>query len=70
MRVGLVAERDWRLVRRAVADHDWSHLHHGLRVTLSLGLAWDAGVESAERLLAQADARLYAAKRAGKNRVA
>lgn len=56
-------------LREEVAGHDWHALHPGLRVTLSVGLACDAGVENAERLLARGDARLYAAKCAGKNRV-
>jgi len=40
-----------------------------LRVTLSAGLAVGEGMDSFERLYAEADRALYAAKRAGRNRV-
>ncbi len=55
--------------RAAVAAHDWSRLRPGLRITVSIGLAdWhEAGEPKA--LLALADARLYAAKRGGRDRV-
>ena len=40
------------------------------QVTISVGLAFTAGREMApETLLSEADAALYAAKRAGRNRV-
>lgn len=58
-------------LRLAVAEHDWTTLAAGLRVTLSQGLAAlpatpDAGVEP-DTLIARADAALYAAKAAGRN---
>lgn len=56
-------------VRKGVAEHDWRRLCPDLRVTVSVGLAWDTGVANAERMLAQADVRLYDAKHSGKNRV-
>lgn len=56
-------------LRAAVEAFDWSAVHPGLRVTMSLGVASARGVPSPEPLLAAADARLYAAKRAGRNRV-
>jgi diguanylate cyclase (GGDEF)-like protein len=56
-------------VRRGVAEYDWPSLHPDLQVTLSIGLAWDASVANAEKMLALADARLYHAKRSGKNRI-
>ena len=41
------------------------------RITLSIGIAaWPAMAENMDDLVARADAALYAAKRAGKNRVA
>ena len=49
--------------------HDWESLVPGLRVTVSIGLATGAEVADAGQLLAKADERLYAAKRAGRNRV-
>jgi diguanylate cyclase (GGDEF)-like protein len=58
-----VAER----IRAAIAAHDFG----GQTITASLGVAgWtEAGVEDPERLVERADAALYRAKAAGKNRV-
>ncbi len=56
-------------MRRAVAGHDWAALQPGLAVTLSFGLADPGAADDAAALLATADGRLYAAKRAGKDRV-
>ena len=56
-------------LRAAVEAYPWSELCGGLRVTVSIGLAADVTVADHEKLVARADARLYEAKRAGKNRV-
>ncbi|WIV59948.1 GGDEF domain-containing protein [Amycolatopsis nalaikhensis] len=60
--------------RRRVARHPWSELQPGLRVTISAGLAHEAAgpgtPTSPERQLRRADSLLYAAKRAGRNKVA
>ncbi|WP_410564726.1 GGDEF domain-containing protein [Amycolatopsis sp. cmx-4-61] len=57
--------------RLRVERHPWSDLQPGLRVTISAGLAHEPGAPaSPERQLRQADALLYAAKRAGRNKVA
>ena len=57
-------------LRHTVESHDWSAIHPHLRVTLSIGLyQWD-GAENVGELLQGADAHLYQAKRAGRNRVA
>lgn len=57
-------------LRHAMASHDWTAIHPQLRVTLSIGLyQWD-GVANVGELLQSADAHLYQAKRAGRNRVA
>lgn len=53
-------------VRLAVADADWTGVCRDLRVTVSAGVARDAVPEPALRI---ADARLYAAKGAGRNQV-
>ena len=60
-----IAER----IRHQVEHHHWTALHPELAVTISLGVADREQLEHHEHLLDVADARLYAAKRAGKNRV-
>lgn len=61
------ASRRCEQLRLAISAHDWSSLRPGLRVTLSAGVAGlSAGLDPAA-LLALADARLYAAKRRGRN---
>ena len=54
-------------VRAAVADHPWSEVAPGLALTVSIGYCADTALDSAERMLAVADAELYAAKAAGRN---
>jgi diguanylate cyclase (GGDEF)-like protein len=57
-------------IRSAVAAHDWSGnsvLPADVRVTVSAGVATCVSNESAEALIARADAALYQAKRAGRN---
>jgi diguanylate cyclase (GGDEF)-like protein len=50
-----------------VREHPWADIHPGLAVTLSAGVAQAHGHPGHEKLLAEADARLYQAKRSGKN---
>lgn len=57
-------------LRGAVEAHDWCAVAPALRVTASFGVAGIHEADSPGALLAAADARLYAAKRAGRNRVA
>lgn len=61
--------------RARIERHPWSELQPGLHVTISAGLAHERGGEiakpaSPERQLRRADALLYTAKRAGRNKVA
>jgi diguanylate cyclase (GGDEF)-like protein len=64
------AARYCERLRAAVEGHDWSSLHPGLQgVTISVGLAGVLPTGGPEALLAAADAKLYEAKRAGRNRV-
>jgi len=52
-----------------VARHTWTASAPGLAVTVSIGVAGSAEAADPEALLAVADRRLYAAKRAGRNLV-
>lgn len=57
-------------IRSAIETHDWRAVHRELRVTVSIGVwQWDGSTDSAA-LIEAADARLYRAKREGRNRVA
>ena len=62
-----VAER----ARTRIAEYPWSALCPGLSVTISVGLAYEPGEDpAAGRQVLEADHLLYAAKHAGRNRVA
>jgi diguanylate cyclase (GGDEF)-like protein len=56
-------------LRSAVERFNWDTLCHGLHVTISMGLCDDIAQPGHEKMLSVADARLYAAKRDGKNLV-
>ena len=56
-------------IREVVADYPWHTLHSALSVTVSVGVSDDLSGPSFEKLLAQADKKLYEAKRSGRNRV-
>ncbi|MCU0606519.1 MAG: diguanylate cyclase [Candidatus Edwardsbacteria bacterium] len=61
----LVCER----IRREIEDYKWGALRPGLAVTMSFGLTCDINVADHAAMLAQADAKLYEAKRGGRNQV-
>jgi diguanylate cyclase (GGDEF)-like protein len=54
---------------RTIEMHDWHSIHSELHVTISVGLASHVGLAHHEKLLSMADASMYHAKQAGKNRV-
>ncbi len=56
-------------LRDAIESHAWHELHPALRVTMSMGLSDDVAAGSVEKMIAQADVQLYAAKKGGRNRV-
>jgi diguanylate cyclase (GGDEF)-like protein len=56
-------------VCRLVREHPWHALHPRLSVTMSAGVAAADTQPTHEKLLADADRKLYQAKRRGKNRV-
>ncbi|MEO8248045.1 MAG: GGDEF domain-containing protein [Burkholderiales bacterium] len=57
-------------LRRRVKRLDLASLAAGLKVTVSIGVAEAEPAETAEATIGRADTALYAAKRAGRNRVA
>jgi diguanylate cyclase (GGDEF)-like protein len=56
-------------LRHAVEAYDWNRVAPGLRLTISIGLCDAIDSLDVRGLLERADASLYAAKRAGRNRV-
>jgi diguanylate cyclase len=56
-------------LRAATAAHAWDSLAPGLKLTISAGLAEYRRDEGVEQVLNRADAALYEAKRAGRNRL-
>ena len=56
-------------LRQVIADLDWSAISADLRVTMSAGVAQAGLFEAPSDILARADAALYRAKDAGRNRV-
>ena len=57
-------------LRSIVSAYDWPAIHPELAISISIGVAqWDGSAELDE-LVHTADARLYTAKRAGRNQVA
>ncbi|WP_407569595.1 tetratricopeptide repeat protein [Deinococcus altitudinis] len=61
----MVCER----VQVAVREYDWSQVHAGLEVSLSIGLVADLSVPNHERLISRADTKLYEAKNTGRDRI-
>ncbi len=64
-----IARRVCERVREAVAAIDWENLMPGHQVTVSIGIADCSGPGTVASLLSRADAALYEAKTAGRNRV-
>jgi diguanylate cyclase (GGDEF)-like protein len=56
-------------LRRSIQLHDWEGLRPGLRVTVSLGVCVRSDESNVDELVDRADAGMYRAKRAGRNRV-
>ncbi len=56
-------------LRAAVEHYTWSEIHPQLRVTLSFGISDNLRLGNYEKMLAEADEKLYEAKNSGRNRV-
>jgi diguanylate cyclase (GGDEF)-like protein len=56
-------------LRKTIEDFSWSDIHPDLKVTMSIGISGDLSVADFTQLLALADAKLYEAKRNGRNQV-
>lgn len=56
-------------IRAAVVAHAWHDVVPGLNVTISAGVSAELSGSNYEKLVGLADAKLYEAKRSGKNRV-
>jgi diguanylate cyclase (GGDEF)-like protein len=56
-------------VRRAIESWDWKSIHPQLRVTLSMGLASSASLDTAQGVIDAADHWLYEAKHHGRNQI-
>lgn len=56
-------------IRGAIEEHDWRELHPELAVTISIGVAVAPPHYEPDALFGAADAKLYEAKRSGRNRV-
>jgi diguanylate cyclase len=56
-------------LRCSVEAHDWGAMAAGLHLTISIGLCEAPGSSDMRTVLERADASLYTAKRAGRNRV-
>src|SRR5690606_36361183 len=63
------AARVCEKIRLAIEQHDWRWLHPELAVTISIGVTGAPPDYSTDTLLSAADAKLYEAKRGGRNRV-
>ena len=57
-------------IRAAVEGHAWERIVGDLRLTVSVGAAMAYATDTPTALLARSDRNLYAAKKAGRNRVA
>lgn len=56
-------------LRQQIESQPWHKLDVDLRVTMSIGVSADLSLGSIEKMLHEADDRLYIAKHAGRNRV-
>jgi len=68
--VGLIEEKIYERVRAKIADHKMITRAGDVRITISIGIASRRGDDTAETMIAKADAALYRAKENGRNQLA
>lgn len=56
-------------IRQAVEEHCWQELDSNLSVTVSIGIIDNADVADGERMLVEADKKMYRAKEMGRNKI-
>jgi diguanylate cyclase (GGDEF)-like protein len=56
-------------LRESIAEFSWQDVHPDLKVTISIGVCADTSLKDVYAMIDQADAKLYEAKRSGKNKV-
>jgi len=67
---GLVEERIYERVRTRIADHKMVTRSRKVGITISIGITSRSGDETADAMIAKADAALYRAKENGRNQLA
>ena len=67
---GLVKEKIYERVRAKIADHKMVTRSGEVSITVSIGVASRRGDETADAMIAKADAALYRAKEHGRNQLA
>lgn len=63
------ATKHCEALRKAIESHPWHLIHPELHVTMSMGLSDLRAAGSVEKMVNEADCRLYAAKAGGRNRI-
>ncbi|MBC8438116.1 MAG: GGDEF domain-containing protein, partial [Deltaproteobacteria bacterium] len=67
---GLVEEKIYERVRAKIANHKMVTRSGEVSITISIGIASRSGNETADAMIAKADAALYRAKENGRNQLA
>jgi diguanylate cyclase (GGDEF)-like protein len=67
---GLSKEKIYERVRAKIANHKIATRSGDVSITISIGITSSTGDETADEMLAAADAALYMAKKNGRNQLA
>ena len=68
--IGLVEEKIYERVREKIANHKMITRSGEISITISIGVASRRGDETADAMIARADAALFRAKDNGRNQLA